>query len=904
MQSLKNGTVLGGYTLIRMIARGGMGEVYEAYEAKLQRKVALKVIAPSNPDEHDRDDLIRRFMQEARTLARVNHPNVVTIYAIDNDNGTPFIAMEYVEGVSFRHLLEDLIFTVDGALPLFMQMLEGLKSLHDNRIIHRDLKPHNVLLRPDGQIKILDFGIAKHVGTQEHTRAGVIVGTLPYMSPELKNGAPASMRSDLWSLGSIFFECLVGKRLIECIPDRDIEYPADAEIPAEFQAILNKMCAYKQSDRYMVAEQVIEDLRQYQQSRSPVPASVWNNLAKKVEAKSEELRKQQALTAPPSTPKPIQATEMIKHGRAENSIDPPTRPMSTATRRHRPPPPRKKTSSSRNMYLAAIGAAILLLSALLFKESEAPKPTPPVAARPEPQQPPSLAPVARPSEPIALKEPADQQMLFLEPTRIPTLAWSRALNPNEYDIQIAVDSAFKRIVIQEPIAGTSFRPERVLNEGSYFWRLRPQRNSLPTVGPNSFTVSLLSPPEVISPEHSRVFDPAGKPRATVDFKWVCKPGAKMYMVQIASDVDFNNIAQEKMVNDCEWRSVQLAPGKYFWRLRQGDVAVAQNMWTSARQLSVRQPQVASTARPRSETVLQEPRPTHFTQTVTLVFSAKPRDLASLSRSVEKLPTLEWKPVKGAAKYQVQISASRDFNHLLSEETTNATRVEWRGVVPGKSYWRVNALGSAGEQSGFSPSAQLTVLLPAPKVNGTYKFMVPTNTLGNEQVHVDWPAIPLATKYMVQTGPARSLAGAEERLIKGPRLTVNSTPGKTYMRVAAASDSGELLSAYSKTSTIEIAPAFALEPPQPQSPKSGASAPSKNGRISVVFAWSRVNGADNYVFEMATDPAFNNVIERRDSKNRGALLQQAELKGRVYWRVRASGAQGTSNWSTPSFFDVK
>ena len=104
---------------------------------------------------------------------------------------------------------------VDGAAPLFLQICEGVKCLHDNQIIHRDLKPHNILLRRDGQVKILDFGIAKAQGAgNDQTRAGVVVGTLPYMPPEVKTGAPASPRSDIWSLGAIFFECLTGDRLV------------------------------------------------------------------------------------------------------------------------------------------------------------------------------------------------------------------------------------------------------------------------------------------------------------------------------------------------------------------------------------------------------------------------------------------------------------------------------------------------------------------------------------------------------------------------------------------------------------------------------------------------------------------------------------------------------------------
>jgi len=164
MQSLANGTKLGAYTIVRLIGRGGMGEVYEALEERLQRRVAVKVISEQKAGMHGEVDLVRRFMQEAQTLAQVNHPNIVTLFAIDSFEDTQFIAMEYVEGVVLKDVLSLFALSGDEAAPLFIQMLEGLRRLHDVRILHRDLKPQNLMVRFDGQIKILDFGIAKRLG--------------------------------------------------------------------------------------------------------------------------------------------------------------------------------------------------------------------------------------------------------------------------------------------------------------------------------------------------------------------------------------------------------------------------------------------------------------------------------------------------------------------------------------------------------------------------------------------------------------------------------------------------------------------------------------------------------------------------------------------------------------------
>src|SRR5437879_4589761 len=155
MVNLPPGTSLGSYTIIRLIGRGGMGEVYEANELTLDRRVALKVIARDHIGGKREPEIIARFLQEARILAQVNHPNVVTIHAIDRFNETQFIAMEYIEGASFQEMLTLFAFSGEEAAPLFMQMLQGMQALHGKNILHRDLKPHNLMLRTDGQVKIL-----------------------------------------------------------------------------------------------------------------------------------------------------------------------------------------------------------------------------------------------------------------------------------------------------------------------------------------------------------------------------------------------------------------------------------------------------------------------------------------------------------------------------------------------------------------------------------------------------------------------------------------------------------------------------------------------------------------------------------------------------------------------------
>ncbi|NJL25917.1 MAG: hypothetical protein HC902_12615, partial [Calothrix sp. SM1_5_4] len=152
--------------------------------------------------------------------------------------------------------------------------------------------------------------------------------------------------------------------------------------------------------------------------------------------------------------------------------------------------------------------------------------------------------------------------------------------------------------------------------------------------------------------------------------------------------------------------------------------------------------------------------------------------------------------------------------------------------------------------------------------------------------------------------SRDLAGAEERLLPAAKLELNAqTPTTYYVRVAAADASGGPISSYSNLATVEIEPGPALERPTPLTPKPGARAVAKGGRISVVFSWSKIKNAESYTIEVATSPDFNSPISSNSTRERGFLLKQAELKGRVYWRVRAESPQGPSEWSEPAHFDV-
>jgi serine/threonine protein kinase len=211
------GTQVGPYTTTALLGRGGMGEVYRARDEALGRDVAVKVLPPGYSRDRDR---LRRFEREARTLAMLDHPNVVAVYDVGTHDGSPYIVSELPEGATLRERLGAGPLAPREAIELARQVACGLAAAHARGIVHRDLKPENVFLTHDGHAKILDFGVAKLVVPDElmaslRTASGVVLGTAAYMSPEQAQGKAVDHRSDVFSFGSILYEMLAGERAFD-----------------------------------------------------------------------------------------------------------------------------------------------------------------------------------------------------------------------------------------------------------------------------------------------------------------------------------------------------------------------------------------------------------------------------------------------------------------------------------------------------------------------------------------------------------------------------------------------------------------------------------------------------------------------------------------------------------------
>ena len=201
----------GRYKVVNELGRGTMGVVYKAHDPQIDRMVALKVL---RPDRVVSQDFVLRFLREAKAIGRISHPNIVTVYDVGQDHGTIFIAMEYLEGRPLNEVIKDRTVPVDETVGMCVQVAEALEYAHRQGIIHRDIKPSNIILTPDNRIKLTDFGIARieDPDAAQQTQAGDILGTPVYMAPEQVMGQKADGRTDLYALGVIAYEMVVGKR--------------------------------------------------------------------------------------------------------------------------------------------------------------------------------------------------------------------------------------------------------------------------------------------------------------------------------------------------------------------------------------------------------------------------------------------------------------------------------------------------------------------------------------------------------------------------------------------------------------------------------------------------------------------------------------------------------------------
>ena len=256
------------YKILEKLGEGGMGVVYLAEDTKLKREVAIKFLPHHiSANEEER----KRFEIEAQAAASLNHPNISTIHAIEESDEGVFIVMEFIDGMELKQKIEEGNLKLNEAIDITIKIAEGLKTAHIKGIIHRDIKSSNIMVANDGAVKIMDFGLAKVTGSNMLTKAGATLGTAAYMSPEQASGQNVDHRSDIWSLGILFYELLTGELPFKADYDAAWAYlimnenplppsELDRKIPAQVDVVVLKMLEKDRIKRYATAEDFIQSL--------------------------------------------------------------------------------------------------------------------------------------------------------------------------------------------------------------------------------------------------------------------------------------------------------------------------------------------------------------------------------------------------------------------------------------------------------------------------------------------------------------------------------------------------------------------------------------------------------------------------------------------------------------------
>ena len=291
------------YTITEKIGEGGMGEVYRAMDTKLKRDVALKMLPESFTQDPQR---MARFTREAQVLASLNHPNIGAIHGLEEEGGVRALVLELIEGEDLSERIAKGPIPLEESLQIALQIAEALEAAHDKGIIHRDLKPANVKITPEGQVKVLDFGLAKAIEaepksdaeltqsptlTMQATQAGIILGTAAYMSPEQAAGQAADRRADIWSFGVVLWEMLTGKPLhggetvshvLAAVLTEEPDYTAlPPGTPPQIARLIRRSLRKKTRDRLQAigdARIVIEELLSGEHVEATVEGTVASTL--------------------------------------------------------------------------------------------------------------------------------------------------------------------------------------------------------------------------------------------------------------------------------------------------------------------------------------------------------------------------------------------------------------------------------------------------------------------------------------------------------------------------------------------------------------------------------------------------------------------------------------------------
>lgn len=702
-QRLLPGSRLGPYKIIRLIGKGGMGEVYEAREELLHRSVALKIMTEEALQGiHLGVDL---FIKEGKALAQLNHPHVVTIYQLGYDDGIHYIAMEYVEGPDLEEYIKNSPFDLNKRISIFHKILLGARALHRAGIIHSDLKPRNIIVQDEKKIKIVDFGIAHIMKDSQliHSTAE-FMGSVHYASPEIAKGSLPTFQSDIWSLGVIFYQLLTSQRpysgktrseVLKKVCEDELTFDAlnSVLVPQKLKEIVRKMCSKNLHHRYHSVDEVLQQLAEVLASGS---TSRWSALAVPgliaVIALSgaalllhSQNKKTVSVTSTPSptTPPTVQPTDILEPKTTEMSPELTTDQIAADTE-----PTTAPVSHSNSP------------SPLVEKVPTEPAPTPTPLAAPLKKAP--IKEVHKHSKP---KQLAQARLKEYQITTIlgdstiplkrgtssvnesPILSWHRVPDAESYEIQIALNSRFQNPLIEQRTQETRYTWSNA-RPGNYFWRVRALSNSRSTgtYSPTGY-LKILLPKPVLSKSNFKFSISESSP-SNFTIEWEGHTQARGYRVLLAKEASMTKPFRNEVLPDSRF-TFKADPGKYYLQV----IALT----------AQREP----ASLPSSATLIEIKREIQL-QIPDLLQPINGIKVPSQGTMITPI-ACSWSKSQGATNYQFQLASDSEFKNIEHEtQTTNTKYIITIPLSMGQFYWRVRALSGDEGKSSWSKPKTFTV----------------------------------------------------------------------------------------------------------------------------------------------------------------------------------------------------
>ena len=692
-----------------MIGKGGMGEVYEALEESLGRKVALKIISTSSSNS---EKLLNQFIQEARALAQLNHKNVVTIYRLGQDHaeGEYYIAMEFIEGITLSQGIKENRFQFKDMVVIIRQIISGLKAVHAADIIHRDLKPKNIIIQTKNQVKIVDFGVAEALmGENSAGKKGEAVGTINYLSPEVLSGSRSSRQSDIWSAGIIFYELFTGMSpfranteagIREEVKTLKISWPVSTKVwlPDDLKKVVMRMCAHSVEERYQTIEEVYADLLKISSGKkldSKTRQYSFNSKSGgfKTEVTKSEVHESQVKKSYLINNKSISGSEGDVYSEFERV---------------------NEEGFKNRSWIFVLGIASILvagyfqvgksyLNSTLLKltQNEVSVQEEPLVESDQPKEGLKVIDekalskneklnveneIEKISKPISIvdaeikgilsftkmndeKNVSEIENAIENPIE---LSWSYDGSAEKYEIYISEDKEFTKTTKYFSRAKSYLW--KGAKPGKFYWRVRPVEDNKEGSYSNIGKINLYmgSPKLEVNYKEIKYLTKKQSKQVSTKIDWPAQPYVYGYHVLFSKNKNFKSILMKKSVSE-NFVFLKVKAGvKYYIKVASiDDQGKILSSYSSPKRVEV---SIRSTlATPQNES---------------------PRNLASIENKPSVLSPLllRWTKVIGAQRYEVQVSKQKSFrNNILSARSQSLDYSISNPLPSGKVYWRVRAL---------------------------------------------------------------------------------------------------------------------------------------------------------------------------------------------------------------------